>query len=83
MVFLWTMSYLSEPGLEGELSEEIEVTEATDRGLWEEGMVNERTMEGGRDPRRSSAVDWYHKDRKTTKSKRIQLKSDHFGKTDN
>lgn len=47
--------YPSEPGLEGELSEEMEVTEATDRGLWEEGMVKERTMEGGRGPRRSSA----------------------------
>lgn len=35
----------SEPGLEGELSEEMEVTEATDSGLWEEGMVKERTME--------------------------------------
>lgn len=47
--------YPSEPGLEGELSEEMEVTDATDRGLWEEGMVKERTMEGGRGPRRSSA----------------------------
>lgn len=47
--------YPSEPGLEGELSEEMEVTEATDRGLWEEGMVKERTMDGGRGPRRSSA----------------------------
>lgn len=47
--------YPSEPGLEGELSEEMEVTEATDRGLWEEGMVKERTMDEGRGPRRSSA----------------------------
>lgn len=47
--------YPSEPGLEGELSEEMEVTDATDRGLWEEGMVKERTMDGGRGPRRSSA----------------------------
>lgn len=47
--------YPSEPGLEGELSEETEVTDATDRGLWEEGMVKERTMDGGRGPRRSSA----------------------------
>lgn len=53
---LWTMCYPSEPGLEGELSEEMEVTEATDKGLWEEGMVKERTMEGGRGPRRSSAA---------------------------
>lgn len=37
------------------MSEEMEVTDATDRGLWEEGMVKERTMEGGRGPRRSSA----------------------------
>lgn len=48
-------SYPSEPGLEGELSEEMEVTEATDRGLWEEGIVKERTMEWRRGPRRSSA----------------------------
>lgn len=48
------MDYPSDPGLDGELSEEIEVTEATDSGLWEEGMVKERTMEGGRGPRRSS-----------------------------
>lgn len=54
---LWpeVRSYPSEPGLEGELSEEMEVTEATDRGLWEEGMVKERTIDGGRGPRRSSA----------------------------
>lgn len=48
------MDYPSDPGLDGELSEEIEVTEATDSGLWEEGIVKERTMEGGRGPRRSS-----------------------------
>lgn len=40
------------------MSEEMEVTEATDRGLWEEGMVKERTMDGGRGPRRSSAGGW-------------------------
>lgn len=50
------LNYPSEPGLEGELSEEMEVTEATDSGRWEEGMVKERTMECGRGPRRSSAA---------------------------
>lgn len=50
----WTMGYPSDPGLEGELSEETEVTEATDSGLWEEGIVKERTMDVGRVPRRSS-----------------------------
>lgn len=34
----------------------MEVTEATDSGLWEEGMVKERTMERGREPLRSSAA---------------------------
>lgn len=41
------------------MSEETEETEATDRGLWEEGMVKERTMDGGRGPRRSSAGGWW------------------------
>jgi len=50
------MRYPSEPGLEGGVSEEMEVTEATERGLWEEGMVKERTIEVGRGPRRSSAA---------------------------
>lgn len=53
------MTYPSEPGLEGELSEDREVTdatEATDRGRCEEGMVKERTMERGRLPRRSSTT---------------------------
>lgn len=61
--------YPSEPGLEGELSEEMEVTEATDRGLWEEGMVKERTMDGGRGPRRSSAGGWW-----STKKRKEKLK---------
>lgn len=60
---LWTKYYPSEPGLEGELSEEMEVTEATDSGLWEEGMVKERTMEGGRGPLRSSAAGWHRREK--------------------
>lgn len=38
------------------MSEEMEVTDATDSGLWDDGIVKERTMERGRGPRRSSAV---------------------------
>lgn len=45
------------------MSEEMEVTEATDRGLWEEGMVKERTMDAGRGPRRSSTGGWQSRDR--------------------
>lgn len=59
--------YPSEPGLEGALSEEMEVTEATDSGLWEEGMVKDLTMEGGRDPRRSSAGGWQQRRKQTNK----------------
>lgn len=59
--------YPSEPGLEGELSEEMEVTEATDSGLWEEGMVKDLTMEGGRGPRRSSAGGWQQRRKQTNK----------------
>lgn len=48
--------YPSDPGLEGELSDDMEVTDTTDSGLWDDGMVKERTIERGRLPRRSSDV---------------------------
>lgn len=48
--------YPSDPGLEGELSDDKEVTDATDSGLWDEGMVKERTIDRGRIPRRSSTI---------------------------
>lgn len=71
---MWTCCYPSEPGLEGELSEEIEVTEATDSGLWEEGMVKERTMECGRGPRRSSAAGWHRREGEEDTQKEFTLK---------
>lgn len=40
------------------------MTEATDSGLWEEGIVKERTMEGGRGPRRSSAAGCHSAERR-------------------
>ena len=45
----------------------MELTEATDSGLWEEGMVKERTMEWGRDPRRSSAAGWHRREKENHK----------------
>lgn len=48
----------------------MEVTEATDSGLWEEGIVKDRTMEGGRDPRRSSAGGWNSTDKEKQKEKK-------------
>lgn len=48
--------YPSDPGLEGEVSDDMEVTEATDSGLWEEGMVKDLTIDRGREPRRSSTI---------------------------
>lgn len=44
------------------MSDEMELAEATDSGLWEEGMVKERTMEGGRGPRRSPAGGCHHRE---------------------
>lgn len=46
----------------------MEVTEATDSGLWEEGIVKERTMEWGRGPRRSSAGGWQGTEEENTQT---------------
>lgn len=46
----------------------MEVTDATDNGLWEEGMVKERTMDEGRGPRRSSAGGWQSTEKTETQA---------------
>lgn len=55
------LTHPSEPGREGVLSEEIEDTEATERGLEDDGIVNDLTMDLGRLPRLSSRLEGYNK----------------------
>ncbi len=44
-VWVCVCVYPSDPGLEGALSDDMEVTDTTDSGLWDDGMVKERTID--------------------------------------
>lgn len=56
------LTHPSEPGREGVLSEEIEDTDATERGLEDDGIVKDLTIERGRLPRLSSRLESYNKE---------------------